>query len=87
MKLLVEPTYKSFCFLQMGFEMPLSGEAVRVFLRLNQKIANLSLELKRKNQQCEALKKENETIKEKIRKRKGKKVEQVKRWKKITRIW
>ena len=36
----------------------------------------------RKNQECEALKKANETIKQKATKGKGKKVEQVKRWRK-----
>ena len=66
----------------MGFEIPLSDEAVRVFLRLNEKIANLSLELKRKNQECEALKKENETLKQKTTKGKGRKLEQVKTWRK-----
>ena len=57
----------------MEFEIPLSDEAVRVFLRLNEKIANLSLELKRKKQELEELKKQNENLTQKKIKGKRKK--------------
>ena len=60
----------------MGFEIPLSDEAVRVFGRLNRRIADLLLEV-------QALRQENAKLKEQAKKKgKGRKVEQVKRWRK-----
>ena len=55
---------------------------MRVYLRQNKTIVDLKLELKRKNQECEALKKEIKTFTEKSRRGKGRKMEQLKRWRK-----
>ena len=49
----------------MGFEIPLSDEAVSVFRRVNNKIADLLSEVQQKGKEIEALKKENEKLKEK----------------------
>ena len=59
----------------MGFEIPLSNEAIRVFRRLNNRIADLLLEV-------QALKQENEKLKETAKKGKGRKEDQVIRWRK-----
>ena len=48
----------------MGFEIPLSDEAVRVFGRLNRRIADLLLEV-------QALRQKNAKLKEQAKKRKG----------------
>ena len=66
----------------MGFEIPLSDEAVRVFRRVNNKIADLLSEVQQKGKEIEALKKENEKLKEKTQTGKGRKVDQVRRWRK-----
>ena len=64
----------------MGFEIPLSDKVAWVFSKMSETIAYLKLELRRKNQELEELKKENEHLKQKKMKGKGRKVEQVRRW-------
>ena len=57
---------------QMGFEIPLSDEAARVFLRRNENFANLSLALKRKNQEETHWKKKAKGPEKKNKKKKNK---------------